>query len=67
MTHDLLVSYAMDINLFKKVKNKHKSGRILYLGERMKSKRLSNIAVALLVALLSSCMGRMAGGGSTGG
>lgn len=31
----------------------------------MKSKNC--IAVALLVALLSSCMGRMAGGGGTGG
>ena len=27
--HDLIVSYAMDINLFKKSKNKHKSVRIL--------------------------------------
>ena len=28
-SHDLVVSYAMDINLFKKSKNKHKSVRIL--------------------------------------
>ena len=28
-SHDLIVSYAMDINLFKKSKNKHKSVRIL--------------------------------------
>ena len=28
-SHDLVVSYAMDINLFKKSKNKHKSIRIL--------------------------------------
>ena len=28
-SHDLMVSYAMDINLFKKSKNKHKSVRIL--------------------------------------
>lgn len=28
-SHDLIVSYAMDINLFKKSKNKHKSIRIL--------------------------------------
>lgn len=28
-SHDLVISYAMDINLFKKSKNKHKSVRIL--------------------------------------